>query len=291
MAKTKAISVADIIISPELQTRGGINENHVQDIAEAIHRKVKVKPPRIMQIDDEADAGRHGKLYAIDQHRVMAYRLENRQKVPAVLLAGTWQDARDLASSSNAEHTGLKRSRSDKQRAVLMCLADHPKWTDGNVAKHCAVSVEMVRGWRPEVPEAASVPTEERVGSDGRKRPIPAIAKKAKKTGDDPDRFQPILSAFANCSRAVNEAMNSDLKGADKLLAYLSYFKLVLHPNKVIENGEDVSKEPKFKGFPILGFIVRAALKPGGILSKDDLTALIEKWKTERESFNPTRSK
>ena len=267
MAKTQAIRIADIIISAELQTRGGINENHVEDIAEAIHRKVKVKPPRVMLIDDEADAEHNGKLYAIDQHRVMAYKLMRHQKVPAIRLTGTWQEARDLASSANAEHTGLKRSRADKQRAVVMCLEDHPDWTDGHVAKHCAVSGEMVREWRPQVPAAANVAVEERVGSDGKKRPMPAVNLKPKKAKpemadvNDPERFSPILDAFTKVSREINEAINTP--GNENLLKYLTYLKLIVYPSDVIKDGEKIAGEPRFRAFPGLRRVVRFAALPG----------------------------
>lgn len=265
MAKTQAIRIADIIISPDLQTRGGIDQNHVGDIAEAIHRKVKIKPPRVIEIDDEGDSERHGKLFAIDQHRILAFRLEGRSKVPVNRLTGTWQDARDLASSSNAEHTGLKRSRADKQRAVVMCLEDHPDWTDGKVGKHCAVSSEMVRDWRPEVPKAAAVPLEKRVTVDGRPTNMPVVNKKKKKSAaidpDDPERFAPILDAFTRLSREINDAINSP--GGENLLKYLTMLKLIVYESDIIKDGEKIAGEPRFRGFPGLRRVVRYAALPG----------------------------
>jgi hypothetical protein len=141
------------------------------------------------------------------------------------------------------------------------------------------------------VPAAAAVPQEKRVGLDGKKRrqPKPSKNGKPKPAADDPDRFQPILSAFARFSREINEAMNAD--GGEKLLAYLTYYALVKHPGaRTAVEGDTVTPEPKFTSFPVLAYIVRAAALPGPVRSHEQLKAMIAKWKEEKQSFVPNRS-
>lgn len=294
MAENKVFLIDYIVVDPELQARGGIDWDHVADIADAIKSRVKIKRPRVIEITDIYDPDRCGIIYAIDQHRIKAYEQAGRKEIPVVKLTGTWQDARDLATSANVEHNALKRSRQAKERAVQMCWEDHPDWTPGRVAKHCHVSGGMAKEWMASVPAAAAVPQEKRVGLDGKKRrqPKPSKNGKPKPAADDPDRFQPILSAFQNVSRLINEAMNGE--GGEKLLQYLTYYKLINHPGaRTAVEGDTVTPEPKFKGWPALGFILRAAALPGRTLTHEELEAKLTQWKQEREASKfgpPTRS-
>lgn len=284
MAKNPSLLLDNIAIDDALQARGKIDVNHVEDIAEAIKAKVKIKPPRVIRIDDPADKKRHGAFFAIDQHRVEAYRMAGKREVPVVLLTGTWADARDLATSANVEHTALKRTREAKENAVQMCWEDHPDWTPGRVADHCKVSASMAKEWMATVPKAAAVPQEKRVGLDGKKRrQRKATANgKPKKELSPADRFQPILSALTNVTKQINEAMNGE--GGEKLLAYLTYYKLVKHPGAgTVVDGDTVTPEPKFTSFPILAYIVRAAAEPGEVLSHEDLKQRIEGWQQEKK--------
>jgi hypothetical protein len=259
--KTKSISLSAVIIDRDLQAREGIDDNHVEDIAQAIKSRENVKPPRVMEVLD-----RDSKLFAIDQHRLLAYREMGREKAPVQLLTGNWQDARDLATSSNAEHNALKRSRQAKERAVLMTLEDHPDWTDGKIAKHVRVSAGMVADHRPQVEKAASVPLEKRVGADNKRRAYKAKASKNGKPAvmfdaDDPDRFEPILNLLLRLSTEINAAINSD--GGENLMKYLTYYKLIVYPNKTAIDGESVEYKPKFKGFPGIRRLIRYAALPG----------------------------
>lgn len=274
MGRTRLIPIASIVIDPELQARERIDESHVEDIAEGIQRKDKIKPPRLMEVLD-----RDNKLFAIDQHRVLAFHRAGRKQVAAVVLTGTWQDARDLATSANVEHNALKRSQSAKENAVLMCLEDHPDWSDSRIAKHVRVSVSTVSAHRPKIAKAAAVKPEERVGIDNQKRKF-TRKKKDEKTGttineelkpDDPERYDHILDLLEKTVREINRAINAE--GGEHLMKYLEYMKLIHYPDRVIVNGEPQAYRPVFKGFPGFRRLIRYAALPGRMRSKEQVLA------------------
>ena len=82
-------------------------------------------------------------------HRVAAFRdafIDATRKIPVDVRAGTRRDAILHAAAANANH-GLRRTNADKHRAVETLLRDEEwgKWSDGEIARRCAVSAEMVR--------------------------------------------------------------------------------------------------------------------------------------------------
>lgn len=274
MGRTRLIPIASIVIDPELQAREHIDDSHVEDIAEGIQRKDKIKPPRLMEVLD-----RDSKLFAIDQHRVLAYHHAGRKEVAAVVLSGTWQDARDLAMSANTEHNALKRSRTAKENAILMCLEDHPAWSASRIGKFIKVSPTTVEVYRKRVPKAAAVKPEDRIGIDNQKRKF-TRKKKDEKTGatvnvelqpDDPERYDYILELLEKMVREINRAVNSE--GGEHLLKYLEYMKLVHYPDRVILNGEPQAYRPTFKGFPGFRRLIRYAALPGRMRSKEQVLA------------------
>jgi hypothetical protein len=163
-----SLKLERIIVDADLQHRTGLDHGHIEDLAAAYKAKAKVRRPRVFQIVDEDDKD-NGKIYAIDQHRIMAATRAGMKVVPVILLQGTWADARDLATSSNTEHLALKRSIEDKRRAVMMTFDDHPDWTDNRVAKHTQVAGSWVAELRKQHEKAAKVAIKDRVAKDGTK--------------------------------------------------------------------------------------------------------------------------
>jgi hypothetical protein len=166
MAATTTLKFDEIVLHPDLQGRKRISDEHVDDIAEAVEKRKKIKRPRVIRVTD-----RDNQVFAIDQHRVKAYG-KVQKVVPVVLFEGTWQDARDMAMSSNVEHTALKLTTDDKERMVREALTDHNNWSDGKVAKHTGTSHTFVAEVRKSIPKAAA--TTERVGSDNKVRRTPS---------------------------------------------------------------------------------------------------------------------
>lgn len=125
------------------QSRATLNEQVVNDYAEAI--KAGATFPSITVFYD-------GKKHWLADgfHRFHAYRKTGRTHVNADVRQGTRRDAILHSVGANEAH-GLRRTNDDKRRAVLTLLndAEWAKWSDGEVAKRCAVTREYVNRLRP----------------------------------------------------------------------------------------------------------------------------------------------
>src|SRR5207244_12989857 len=108
MASNTPLTIDAIVRVPQLQGRVTHSDDHSSDIAETLKRKGKVPRPKVMRIDDPADALHHGHCYLIDGfHTVDGYEKAGRSMIPVAVAEGTWQDARDAAASANSQHTAL----------------------------------------------------------------------------------------------------------------------------------------------------------------------------------------
>lgn len=112
--------------------------------------------------------------------RVAAALDAGLDKILAHVTTGTRRDAILYACGANAIH-GLKRSNSDKRRAVETLLNDEEwvKWSDGKIADAAAVSRQFVSDVRAQLATVASSPaaktaSEPRVGKDSKTRKAPA---------------------------------------------------------------------------------------------------------------------
>lgn len=268
-----SIDYKKIVFHPDLQQRERTDDDHIEDIALAIQKRAKIKPPRVIQVTDRGDGEA---IFAIDWHRCKAYELAGRKMVPVRKLVGTWQEARDLASSANIEHTALKRTVADKRRAACMAFEDHPDWSDSAVATHCGISPTYAAECRKLVEKAASVPADKRVASDGSTWRA-AAGKKGGTTTKRPKRvrmegedcFDDIIAHFHAASRQISDRINRE--GGEKLLKYLQMWKLIEYPKQVIVNGEKQNANPRFKGFPGICRIIRLAALPGKAKTEDQV--------------------
>jgi hypothetical protein len=104
-------------------------------------------------------------------HRVAAFRdafPDGSKTIPVEVRAGTRRDAVLHAAGANAQH-GLRRTNQDKRRAVETLLRDEEwaAWSDGTIAKACAVSDRFVSGVRKDLTPNGSE-SAIRKGADGR---------------------------------------------------------------------------------------------------------------------------
>jgi hypothetical protein len=78
-------------------------------------------------------------------HRWHAHRRAGRDVIKVELLQGTRRDAILFSVGANVEH-GLRRTNSDKRRAVETLLADAEwvRWSDNELARRCVVSPHLV---------------------------------------------------------------------------------------------------------------------------------------------------
>ncbi|MGJ2639734.1 ParB N-terminal domain-containing protein, partial [Salmonella enterica subsp. enterica serovar Paratyphi A] len=148
MIRTKSpeeagLALALIQIDGGTQSRANVNDQVVNEYAEAIQAGATF-PPIVVFYDGK-------KHWLADGfHRFHAYRKLGREKVAADIRQGTRRDAILHSVGANETH-GLRRTRDDKRRAVETLLNDAEwwNWSDGEIAKRCAVSREYVNRIRP----------------------------------------------------------------------------------------------------------------------------------------------
>lgn len=147
-----SITLSDIRFDGGTQSRASISEQVVADYADAM-KAGDIFPPVVVFYD--------GAEYWLADgfHRYQAYVRAKIASVPADVRQGTQRDAILFSVGANASH-GLRRTNDDKRRAVLTLLNDKEwaKWSDREIARHCAVDHKTVAGLRPKV--TGEIPSE-----------------------------------------------------------------------------------------------------------------------------------
>ena len=95
-------------------------------------------------------------------HRLSAYRRTGAHEVSAEIRMGTVRDAILHSVGANRAH-GLRRTNADKRRAVMALLNDGEwsRWSNNQIAKKCAVSLDLVNRMRSSLNDSLSEkPTE-----------------------------------------------------------------------------------------------------------------------------------
>ncbi len=149
-----SISIDLIRADSAIQPRTGLNEEAIEDYAEAIRKDVDSMP--------EIEAIFDGKLYWIYSgfHRFHAFCRLNRKEIPVLWEKGTKEEAAWKALAQNYRH-GVRRSRADLRRTVTLAL-QHPgatKLSSRSIAAHCHVSHNLVEQIRKELEPSQSSPT------------------------------------------------------------------------------------------------------------------------------------
>ena len=146
-----------------LQTRVALDEQTVNDYAEAMRGRAKF-PPVIVFRD-----GSKRKLYLADGfHRVEAAQRAGFKAVKADVKAGAFADALKYALGANANH-GLRRSNADKRRTLEMAWENRrdlwPRTDNADpsasiLSEVCGVSLRTVQDFLAEIQHTQNVPVE-----------------------------------------------------------------------------------------------------------------------------------
>jgi hypothetical protein len=184
------------------QMRAGLDEATVTEYFEAMHTAGAWGsfPPLTVFYDGA------GYWLADGFHRYAAAMQEfgASLQAPCDIRAGTQRDAMLHAASANASH-GLRRTNADKRRAVLALLQDPEwsQWSDGEIARRCAVSQPFVSGLRKDFAPArvitiARLPDEDESTHNGYESPAPATAPATRKGSDGRDyKVKPATVTYA----------------------------------------------------------------------------------------------
>ena len=172
----------EIIIDAGTQARLVIDDDVVQDYAEAYERGEELPPVQVWSSTIE-----EGVCWLSDGfHRIEAKRRIGHVTINAVVKQGTLDSARWDSVSANKTH-GLRRTNADKAIAVKMAL-QHPdgaELSDSQIAKHVGVSVNTVAKYREELESTMQIAkSTTRKGKDGRKINTAKIGKNAKQKAE-----------------------------------------------------------------------------------------------------------
>jgi uncharacterized ParB-like nuclease family protein len=146
--KVKEISLSRIVARQGVQARVAMNEETIEEYAEAMRKGDKFPPVVVFSDDDGASY-----WLADGFHRYhAAKKTANKRTLPAEIRAGGKREAILYAVGANASH-GLRRSREDKRNSVLKLLKDEEwsQWGDREIARQCRVSHPFVSKLRAEL--------------------------------------------------------------------------------------------------------------------------------------------
>lgn len=216
--------LSDLIENVDTQSRVSLSQETIAEYVEV----AKKLPPADVFFDGD-------KYYLADGwHRFYAWDAAGIASIPCLIHDGGLRDALLFAASANQSH-GLKRSNSDKRRAVGILLADEEwaAWSDNRIAEHCGVSQNFVSSLRAQLTSDVNStaadsekPREKsptRVGRDGKRYPAPAPKKAASEpepaAAEEPEETGPNIARLAEpYVRACNDLvrMKKDLKAIAK---------------------------------------------------------------------------
>jgi hypothetical protein len=133
------LPIAQIRRDGGTQPRSRLNEEVVAEYAEDMQNG-RIFPPVVVYYD--------GQDYWLADgfHRVKAAEQAGLESIAVDLRHGTRRDAVLFSVGANAAH-GLRRTNADKRRAVIRLLSDPEwsKWSNREIARHCAVTEGFVR--------------------------------------------------------------------------------------------------------------------------------------------------
>lgn len=263
----KKLNLNAIRIDGGTQSRVQIDNDAVSDYAEAV--KVGIEFPPVIVFHDGAD-----NWLADGFHRFHAHKQAGKASIQADIRAGTVRDAILFSLGANCTH-GLRRTNSDKRKAVSAMLADEEwaKWSDRKIAEACGVSQPFVSGMRkpPEVitvitPEPKRAP--EKVATVAT-QPAPAQRSESLKSSES-------KRTLDNRPADVPEQSNADeLAEAQHTITDLAQENETLRDRLAVE-AMDASEEEKTQAAETIREL-RAEVKT--------LTAEVEALKVSRDTY------
>ena len=138
----KVLNLGALVLDPKLQSRAEINEQTIEDYADAIKMGDEF-PPVLTYFDGIS-------YYLTDgYHRYHAHKKAGKAGITCEVVNGTFTDAVLKATSVNSKH-GMRRTYADKRKAVMTLLDDFEwsQWSNAEIARHCGVSPTFVANLR-----------------------------------------------------------------------------------------------------------------------------------------------
>lgn len=169
------LRIGDIIRNPAFQMRAaGLSSEHADDLKDVLLAGGSLPPAQVWKVEGI------GHILVDGFHTVEAHRRADKATVPCHVREGSKVQALLAATAANREHdqSGLKRTHSDKRRAVALILRTFKDWSDRKVAEHVGVSHPLVAKVRGELSKGCQLETNSssqssdssREGTDGKVR-------------------------------------------------------------------------------------------------------------------------
>jgi len=159
MTATKTIPLATLTLDARLQPRAEMDEDTIRAYADDMEKGDVFPPIRVI-----------GEWLVDGWHRVAAVKRLGEHDFPAIVTAGTFEDAEDFTFTVNRYH-GLRRNQADLQAAIKRALLTE-RWVqraDTWIAQTIGCSQETVTGHRERLEASTEIRYSERLqGMDGR---------------------------------------------------------------------------------------------------------------------------
>lgn len=141
----KTMNLQAIRIDGGTQQRAVIDQETVDQYAELVKEGVEFPPVTVFF--DGAET-----WLADGFHRWHAHKQAGKVSIATHMIPGSQRDAILHSLGANATH-GLRRSQSDKRKAVMTMLEDFEwsDWSDREIARRCNVSVQLVQAVKHEL--------------------------------------------------------------------------------------------------------------------------------------------
>lgn len=196
----KILNLAAIVIDKGTQSRDAINEEAVNDYADAMKRGANFPP--ITVFFDGND------YYLADGfHRYHAAKRVGRVSIQAVVESGALRDAMWFSVGANKDH-GARKTNADKRKGVRMLLEDF-EWGElpvSEIAEHCGVSHQLILAVKEEMDTGVKVST---VKTNAPKKPKPVKLEPVVEAPVEPQNLVP--------DEVVQELVAENQRLSDKL--------------------------------------------------------------------------
>jgi ParB-like chromosome segregation protein Spo0J len=152
MRSTEPIAISKFRLDGGTQPRAALNLHAIEDYTKAMTAGAKF-PPVTVFYDGE------NYWLADGFHRVKAAGAAGLDVIECEIRQGTRKDAQWYSFSANKSN-GLRRTTSDKQRAVKAALlhANGISLSDGQIARHVGVDQKTVSNWRRRLQASQEIP-------------------------------------------------------------------------------------------------------------------------------------
>lgn len=142
---SEKLSLSSLTIDERLQLRERTDDSYVLELKEWLEEHPEKELPRIVVYRD----ANKKLLLTKGFHRYSAYKKAGREKIPAFLYSGGFEEALVHALRSNAQH-GMKRTREDKRKALGVAFQKWPDIPAIEAAKICEVGRRLAEEVRKE---------------------------------------------------------------------------------------------------------------------------------------------